>query len=248
MKKINYIYFAFDTLTIDHIEKSIQSFSTQDLTMINSITIYNNSTIFESQFLIDKYKQFRKNINLFDKKTNTLPSSKRIVDDINYIIKNVHQSDLYFLHKADFCLPSNLIKKSYNFLENKNTAHFINFSKYFMREDIIGNKIDELLKYEKFSDLLKLEYVAKSDKIENYSFKHRLIGYNGIDGGMHIYNEDARKILFFNDFTSQSTWTINSKNIRMLHNIDDLYVLHMFHYVGRNENRYPDRGKIGHRF
>ena len=40
-----------------------------------------------------------------------------------------------------------------------------------MREDIVGEKIDDLLKYEKFSDLLNLDYVAKSDKVENYSFK-----------------------------------------------------------------------------
>ena len=44
------------------------------------------------------------------------------------------------------------------------------------------------------------------------------------------------------------TWSINSQNIKMIHGVDDLYILHMFHYVGRDENRYTDRGKIGHRF
>jgi len=248
MKKINYIYFVFDTLNNEHVEKSIESFSSQDLNLVDTITIYNNSSTFESNYVESLFNKFQKNTNIFDKKTNKLPSSKRIVDDVNYIINNVVDSNLYFLHKADFCLPVNLIKKSFNFFENKSSPHFVNFSKYFMREDIVGKKIDDLLKYEKFSDLLNLDYVAKSDKEKNYSFKHRLIGYTGIDGGMHMYNEEARKKLFFHDFTSPSTWSINSQNIKMIHGVDDLYIFHMFHYVGRDENRYTDRGKIGHRF
>jgi hypothetical protein len=248
MKKFNYIYFTFDTLSQYHIDKSIESLSIQDISLIDTITIYNNSTTFKSDELTKKFERFNKKIVLLDKKLNNLPSSKRMVDDINYTVKNIKNSDFYILHKADFCLPINLIKKSYDLLNSKTNPYFLNFSKYFLREDIVNEKVDELLKYEKFSDLLKLDFVAKSDKMENYSFKYRVIGYTGIDGGIHMYNEDARKNLNFGNFTDPHTWHENAKDMEMVHGLDDFYVLHMFHYIGRNENRYPDRGKIGHRF
>lgn len=248
MNKFKYIYFAFDTLSKQHIDKSIESLSIQNTNLIDNITIYNNSTTFESDYLIEKFKKFNKKIDLFDIKLNSLPNSKRMVDDVNYITQNIKGSNLYILHKADFCLPNKLIEKSYNFLNTKTNSCFLNFSKYFLREDIINEKIDNLLKCEKFSEVLKLDYASESDTIKNYSFKHRIIGYRGIDGGMHMYNENARKNLNFKRFMDQSTWTENSKNIEMIHGLDDFYVLHMFHFVGRNEDRYPDRGKIGHRF
>ena len=98
MKKINYIYFVFDTLNNEHVEKSIESFALQDLNLIDTITIYNNSSTFESNYVESLFKKYQKNINIFDKKTNELPSSKKIVDDVNYITNNVADSDLYFLH------------------------------------------------------------------------------------------------------------------------------------------------------
>ena len=65
MKKINYIYFVFDTLNNEHVEKSIESFALQDLNLIDTITIYNNSSTFESNYVESLFKKYQKNKLLF---------------------------------------------------------------------------------------------------------------------------------------------------------------------------------------
>lgn len=242
--KVNYIFMVFDTLTEYHIDKALESFNAQDKEKINTFILYNNSTSFNTSDLLKKI-DFHK-VECID---SNLPSDKKIVSDINYQLREITGADIYFLHKADFYIPSNLLANSIKTLSNSNPS-FLNFGKFDMREDIRGAKIDELnlLNTNSFKEVCKLDEVINTAR--GLTLKHRLIGYQGHDGSMHAYNEEGRKALTFKNFIHPSDWQVNvNKGINMIKGADNAYAYHMWHDIGqRSDGGKLGKNVIGHRF
>lgn len=243
MKKLAYIFMVFDTLEEYHVKKSIESFNLQDKKYIDTFIIYNNSTMFDTEWIKSLITEV--NIKVIDKK---LPTDKKMVSDINYHLNNIKGYDIYLLHKADFYLPINSVENVYNKFNN-NDPKFINFGKFDMREDIKSNKIKELnlLNKKSFTEVTKLNIASST--FHNISLDIRMIGYQGTDGTMHAYNENARKKLKFKGFITGDDWKYNQKHIQMVYNEDNLFAYHMWHDIGiKTDNKKLGKNIIGHRF
>ena len=76
MKKLAYIFMVFDTLEEYHVKKSIESFNLQDKKYIDTFIIYNNSTMFDTEWIKSLITEV--NIKVIDKK---LPTDKKMVSD-----------------------------------------------------------------------------------------------------------------------------------------------------------------------
>tara|TARA_Y100000593_G_scaffold93978_1_gene190930 strand:+ start:1400 stop:2137 length:738 start_codon:yes stop_codon:yes gene_type:complete len=245
MKKLAYIFMVFDTLEERHIKQALESFDLQDKSYIDTFIIYNNSTTFKTDWIKTLVNGVDK-IDIIDK---NLPTDKRMVSDVNYHLKNIEGFDIYLLHKSDFYLPSNTIKSVYEKL-TAIEARFINFGKFDMREDINGDKINELnlSNMNSFTDVVNGLDIA-TPTFHNITLDDRLIGYQGTDGTMHAYNELARMSLVFNSFLSQQDWDLNQNQVEMLYDYDDVFSYHMWHDIGtKTDNKHLGKNIIGHRF
>lgn len=243
-KKLAYIFMTFDTLTEYHLNKSLESFNNQDKSYINTFIIYNNSTVFSDDLIRSKVKF--DNVVIYGK---NLPSDKRMVSDIKTHLSYIDGFDIYLLHKSDFYIPSHLTEFTYNYLSN-NKPVFLNYSKFDMREDIAGNKINQLnlANFKTFDQVCKLPEATKDTA--GLSVKHRLIGYRGHDGSMHAYNELARKTLHFNNFIHPADWQNNiNRGVSMLKGIPEAFCYHLWHDIGkRSDGAGLGKNVLGHRF
>ena len=114
MKKLAYIFMVFDTLEEYHVKKSIESFNLQDKKYIDTFIIYNNSTMFDTEWIKSLITEV--NIKVIDKK---LPTDKKMVSDINYHLNNIKGYDIYLL--------DNYLKLNYNIITiNPNIILIIN--------------------------------------------------------------------------------------------------------------------------
>ena len=243
-KKLAYIYMTFDTLSEYHLDKSLESFNNQNKSLIDTFIIYNNSTIFTDEQI--KSKVEFDNVIVYD---NKLPSDKRMVSDITTHLNFITGYDIYFLHKADFYIPSHLLEYTYNSLDNSEPI-FLNFSKFDMREDIKEDKIEHLglPDFKTFLDVCQIKEARKDTN--GLTLEHRLIGYRGHDGSMHAYNELGRKTLHFDNFIHPEDWQNNiNRGVNMLRSIPEAFCYHLWHDIGkRSDGARLGKNVVGHRF
>ena len=141
----------------------------------------------------------------------------------------------------------------YNLNRNKDVQYWKKASNF---EDFYHNSALDMIQWlekegqlnkKSFTEVTKLNIASST--FHNISLDIRMIGYQGTDGTMHAYNENARKKLKFKGFITGDDWKYNQKHIQMVYNEDNLFAYHIWHDIGiKTDNKKLGKNIIGHRF
>jgi hypothetical protein len=227
---IAYIFYVHNTMTLFQIEMAIKSIDkSKDIS--GDLWLHNSSDEFSESEILEKLDIVKGRFNQI-RWINNKDSS--VAGDISNQINVIDGYDQYFCHKADFYLSPFSFTNSINKLQSSAVdPMYINFCKFDLREnfnyDIIG-KISNLA----FDKILDKKWACDmTDSMpEDFGIHYEAMGYRGVDGVMHSYNEKAREKLIVSTYWEQSSVDLNKLNgINMLYGIKDIYAFHIFHEI-----------------
>lgn len=242
---IAYIFYVHNTITQYQINMAINSIidATQgvngDLWIHNSSTQHSSSDILKS---VDCLRSFFDSINVLNRKGSS------VAEDVTNQLSEISGYDYYVCHKADFYVGANSFKNTILKLKTLYPT-FINYSKFDLRENVDTTTIWSLSTLN-FNEILQAEWACDMtlETPQDFSKKYTAMGYRGIDGVMHGYNELARDKLVVSTYWEQSTVDYNrSIGIDMQHGHNDILALHMYHEIPGGRNSIKDE-EMGFRF
>lgn len=246
--KLKYIFYTFNTLTDYHLKMAIESIKSQDMSYIEEkcFVIYNNSTVFNNNEILDAVSK----LDIFSEYeiVKSLPKTKSTLVDIQAQLKIIDSADFYFLHKSDFFLSKDILSNALKLLCDTNNPLFVSFSKFDLREAIIGENVKSLSE-KTFQEIMSLEGSTDLTSVlpPDWGVKYDKIGYRGPDGTMHCYNESARKLINMDTFCSIDTVIKNREaGVEWIFGREDLLALHMFHELPSGRN--SEKDIVGFRF
>ena len=253
-----YIFYTHNTFDQYHVDMAIESLSAQNVDFkFDELVVYNNSDQLTSENILKSFE--KQGANRYFLKTSVIedcPRTNKVCVDLEYQKNNIKGHDWYFCHKSDFYLSQNLLT---NFLKNplvrNESPHYLNFCKFDTRETTTSEILRYMSSLSSFEEMVRQEFTSFSDfhkYAPDISVNHLAIGYRGnknrptFDGVMHAYNEKAREKLEFNSFWSdEDIFKLRMKGINMEMDKSLLFVLHMFHDIGRTDKM---KSIAGHRF
>lgn len=253
-----YIFYTHNTFTNYHVSMAIESIAKQNQDFLfEEFIVYNNSTDIETSFITEQFDKFNLQKNF--KKLSIIksyPKTNSVPADLKYQKEHIIGHQWYFLHKADFYLPEHFLGDLCKSPPSqKNSAYYLNFCKFDLRETVGPELIREMSKFNTFEELANQSYANHTDDInlkypKDLTTEHVAIGYRGrglkFDGVMHCYNEEARQKINFSSYWKKEHLIENRKN-NIIMEIDQskYFVLHMFHDIGRTDVM---KQTPGHRF
>jgi hypothetical protein len=114
---------------------------------------------------------------------------------------------------------------------------FANFKKFDLREYVSDDRIRQLGEFNTYSDVIENIPTAEPWESGMWKLDCEAIGYDGLDGVMHVYNDTARWLAAAPPDEVTRSWGYCSIFDHMVANkaerlVDDrLYALHIYHEV-----------------
>lgn len=240
-----YIFYTFNTLEVFHIEMAIQSIAAQEFEPIFDFILYNNSSYFDSKSILDQAQYVLGNkFNSYVEFPFAYPVTTSTMEDVQMQLFSIDSYDLYLLHKSDFSISNKSIQNVIDFNRTHgdiDKPYFLNFCKYDLRENVSLETTKELLN-KSFDEILADEKACDLTEVmpEDWGVKYEYIGYRGLDGVMHAYNEKARTMLHFDSFINY--WTVDrhvQAGFNWIYGDKNFLALHIFHALpgGRNSEK-----------
>jgi len=241
---IGYIYYVHPTMTYEQIEETTRSINYSRIadkgekTSEFNLYIHNTSDLDSSHLenLLTKYGNW-KSVHHLD------VNHGNVAADIRYQLQQINDHRIYVCHKGDFFLGYRSVQNAINIATAK-VPVWLGFSKFDLREDFNPKFLphyytltfDEIIRNGDAIDLT-MDSPTHSD-IENY----KMFGYRGVDGTMHVYNEEARNLIHVNTYWSEDNVKFNhsEQGIAMLYGINDIVGFHIFHELPNGRNKYKD--------
>jgi hypothetical protein len=234
-----YILVVFDTLLDYHIDMALSGIQENEFEPMDFL-LYNSSTQHDSVILMRKIQEMVGD-RFISFNVMNVDYTKTTLEDVQNLFENVRGYDGYFVHKSDFYLSHGLVAKSLLKINEPNPV-FLNFSKFDLREKLVGSDVSDLSKLT-FSDIQLLEGSVDLTHVlpNDFGVKYDKIGYAGPDGVMHCYNESARQIIRIDVFCDQRNVDENrSRGVNWIFGETDFFALHMFHELPHGRNLYKD--------
>jgi len=185
--KITYIFHVIGTLTMQHVERALQSLREQDSFHWNRFVLYNGSDLSTTTILEHVPREFFDKVEVF---TYNPATSKSCSADWLVQMQEIGGADRYLCHKADFYLPPWICRE---FEAIKKQRFMLLFNKYDMKsratlEDIQryarlpwreGLEQPDCGMYQKHLGFIAIPFVQIK---------------GGADGVMHGYTDDVRQL------------------------------------------------------
>ena len=253
-----YVFYTHNTFSEYHVIMAMESISNQDHQFsIDEFVIYNNSTDLQSDFILKTFREFRLE-NKFSKVTviDDYPETTSVCKDLQFQKDRIKDHDWYLCHKSDFYLPKGFMRNFLNTsLSDNLKPQYLNFCKFDTRETTSAKMLRKMSNFSSFNEMVAQPFTSFSENYKyspDISVNHLAIGYRGnrnrptFDGVMHAYNEKARQLLEFNSYwKDEDIYAQRAKGISMEIDKNTMFVLHMFHDIGRTDKM---KNVPGHRF
>lgn len=246
MEKIKgaYIFYTFNTLTQEHISMALESIADQEFEWnVFDFIIYNNSTQFSNMDILSCATEICGNkFRAIMTYPFPYPNTASTLDDLNIQFKHLSGYDFYLCHKADFSISQGVIQKVIDFHLEGKSPRYIGFAKFDLRENVSLEKTKELLKIS-FDEIMETGKGIDLTEVcpENFGIQYEYIGYRGLDGTMHSYNEAARTMLDLDSYCNH--WTVQhhiDKGIDWRWGNKEVLALHIFHALPNGRNYIKD--------
>ena len=243
-----YIFYTHNTFAQYHVNMALESLVNQDTDFsFDELVVYNNSTDLETEFILDSFDRHGLTRRFTSIRTiKNYPKTTKVCEDLENQKNIIKGHDWYICHKSDFYLPNKFIGNLLRSRVVENASpYYLNFCKFDTRETAKTEDIRHMGSQDSFTDMLEQPYTSFSDAHKyapGINLNHLAIGYRGnrgkttFDGVMHCYNEKARELLTFNSYWSEKDiFDLRERGIEMEIDKDLLFVIHMFHDIGRTD-------------
>lgn len=233
MKRV-LIYHAIGTLTPDHFRWSIESLNRQNIHW-EDFVLYNHSGRKDNKILHWLNRDMFDNVSIFDRRNKV----KGSVADWNEQFKRIGNSDIYFVHKADFYLADGVLQRFEEICEHDKPM-FVGVKKFDMEETTDIPLIREMAALKSFDKAI--------GAVGSHPYDPS--GEPKWDGVMHGYNDLARPLLLPDKNETNMKYGacgfICKSEVEKI--VDDrIYAIHMFHELPFEE-RLEDKQIMGMRY